>query len=160
MSGGAPRRSPSPTSWASPELVDQTALHTLVGVFLLDAPNRLERIELQLDAMDRTRHPSERATAISAAAHEAHSLSGASETLRLEPLATHLERLELALRNVSGQGADPSSARVRELLDTITAVVAELRQRSLPHQRALGSSNQKVDPAPAVLSKPIAPPCA
>jgi HPt (histidine-containing phosphotransfer) domain-containing protein len=141
--------------------LDETALRGLVAVFLLDAPSRLDRIELQLDTVNRARLPSERTTAIAAAAHEAHSLSGAAETLRLEPLATHLERLELALRNANGRSDDTSStARARELLGTISTIVAELRRRSPAHHRALGSSNQNVEPAPAVLSKPIAPPCA
>lgn len=109
-------------------LLDETALRDLVAVFLLDAPSRLERIELQLDAMERARRPSDRAVARAAAAHEAHSLSGASETLRLEPLATHLERLELALRNPNGQCSDPwSAACARELLGTISTIVADLR---------------------------------
>jgi HPt (histidine-containing phosphotransfer) domain-containing protein len=136
-------------------------LRELVAVYLLGAPSRIQRIELQLDVLDGARLPSERATAIAAAAHEAHSLSGAAETLRLEPLATHLERLELALRDANGPGDDPSSAaHARELLGTISTALAELRGRSLAHHRALGSSNQNVEPSPAVLSKPIAPPCA
>jgi HPt (histidine-containing phosphotransfer) domain-containing protein len=136
-------------------------LRDLVAVFLLDAPGRLERIEVQLDAVDRARLPSARATAIAAAAYEAHSLSGASETLRLEPLATHLERLELVLRNANWQSDDLSpAASARELLGTIGTVVAELRERSPAHHRALGSSNQNVEPSSAALSKPIAPPWA
>jgi HPt (histidine-containing phosphotransfer) domain-containing protein len=103
-------------------------LRDLVAVFLRDAPSRLGRIELQLEALDRALLPSERATARAAAAYEAHSLSGASETLRLEPLATHLERLELALRDADGRGDDPSTtARARELLGAISSIVAEIR---------------------------------
>ena len=102
-------------------------MRELRAVFLLDAPGRVERIELQLDALDRARLPSERAAAIAAAAYETHSLSGASATLRLEPLATQLERLELALRDRKAESDGPSSAaRARELLGTIAALVAEL----------------------------------
>jgi HPt (histidine-containing phosphotransfer) domain-containing protein len=141
--------------------VDEAALHDLVAVFLRDAPGRLERIEVQLDALDRARLPCERADAIAAAAREAHSLSGSSETLRLEPLATHLERLELALRAADGQRDEPSPpSRPRELLGTIATIVAELSQGPPAHHRTRGSSNQNLEPSPALLSKPIAPPCA
>jgi HPt (histidine-containing phosphotransfer) domain-containing protein len=106
-------------------------LRELIAVFLLDAPGRLERIERQLDALDRARLPSERAAAIADAAYEAHSLSGASGTLRLEPLATQVERLELALRDSKVQTDDPSlAAHARELLGTIRGIVAELAFQS------------------------------
>jgi len=96
-------------------------------VFVLDAPGRVESIELHLDAFDRARLESERAAAIAAAAYETHSLSGASATLRLEPLATQLERLELALRDRRAESDGPSSvARARELLVSIAALVADL----------------------------------
>ena len=101
-------------------------MRDLVAVFLLGAPGRLARIELQLDVLDRARLPSERSAAIAAAAYEAHSLSGVSATLGLEPLATHVERLELALRDRKARSDDPSlAARARELLGTIGAIVSD-----------------------------------
>jgi HPt (histidine-containing phosphotransfer) domain-containing protein len=94
---------------------------------LLDAPRRIESIELHLDVFDRARLASERVAAIAAAAYETHSLSGASATLRLEPLATQLERLELALRDRRAESDGSSSTpRARELLATIAALVADL----------------------------------
>lgn len=108
-------------------LLPEAAFHELRAAFLLGAPRRVERIELHLDAFDRARRASERAAAIAAAAYETHSLSGASATLRLEPLATQLERLELALRDRRADSDGTSSAaRARELLGTIAALVAEL----------------------------------
>jgi HPt (histidine-containing phosphotransfer) domain-containing protein len=114
-------------------LLPETALRDLRAVFLLDAPSRVERIELQLDAFDRARRPSDRASAIAAAAYETHSLSGASATLLLEPLATQLERLELALRDrKAGRGSPSPAACARELLGTIAALVTELACQAEP----------------------------
>jgi hypothetical protein len=108
-------------------LLPETGFHELRAVFLLGAPGRVASIGLHLDAFDRARRASERAAAIAAAAYETHSLSGASATLRLEPLATQLERLELALRDRrAGSDGPPSAARARELLGTIAALVTEL----------------------------------
>jgi len=108
-------------------LLPETTFHELRAVFLLGAPARVESIELHLDAFDQARRAPERAAAIAAATYETHSLSGASATLRLEPLATQLERLELALRDRMAESDGPSPiARARELLGSIASLVADL----------------------------------
>jgi CheY-like chemotaxis protein/HPt (histidine-containing phosphotransfer) domain-containing protein len=91
-------------------------LRELVAVFLLDAPGRLTRIERHLDALE-----------AAAAANEAHSLSGAAGSLRLEPLATDAARLELELR-----GAAPDADRARALLGAVRAALAELEADAEP----------------------------
>jgi CheY-like chemotaxis protein len=122
--------------------LDEADLRELVAVFVLDAPGRLGRIELRLDAFERAPGPSEQATAIAAAALEAHSLSGAAKTLRLEPLATDAERLELLLRDDVGRGGRYALAsRARGLLGAIAAIVA-------------GLESEQETPAPARVAGP------
>jgi HPt (histidine-containing phosphotransfer) domain-containing protein len=107
--------------------VDEADLREVLAVFLLDAPGRLDRIELHLEALERARLPSERAAAVAAATHEAHSLSGAAGTLRLEPVAARAERMELVLRDDEvGAGGRAFAKRVRDELDTIAGIVAAL----------------------------------
>jgi CheY-like chemotaxis protein len=113
--------------------LDEADLRELLAVFLLDAPGRLARIELHLEALERARLPSERAAAVAAATHEAHNLSGAAGTVRLEAVAEHAERLELALRDDEvGAGGRALARRAREQLDTIGALVAALEIEDEP----------------------------
>jgi len=118
--------------------LDEADLRELHAVFLLDAPGRLERIAGHLDELERARLPPERAAAAAAAAHDAHSLTGAARTLRLEPLATHSERLELVLRaDDSSGGALPERARdllaaARRAVDALEADAATAEPSSTP----------------------------
>jgi CheY-like chemotaxis protein len=113
--------------------LDEADLRELLAVFLIDAPGRLERIELHLQALERARLPSEQAAAVAGATHEAHSLSGAAGTLRLESVATRAERLELALRaDEVGAGGRALAMRARDQLDTIRRIVAALEVEHEP----------------------------
>src|SRR4051794_23828043 len=96
-------------------------LSALLDLFVLDAPRRLATIEWNLDALDRS--PAEGAPA-AAAALEVHSLLGAAATLRLEPIATLAERLELTLRGTDARRV----ARARELLAALRVSVADLER--------------------------------
>jgi CheY-like chemotaxis protein/HPt (histidine-containing phosphotransfer) domain-containing protein len=111
--------------------VDDNDLRELRVVFALDAPGRLTRIERHLDAFDRD-----------SAAHEAHSLRGAAATLRLDELATLVERLELMLGNGSN-----NVARARELLSAIRTEVDAMedeREATAPAAKQSGGTHRTV----------------
>ena len=113
--------------------MEEADLRELLAVFVLDAPRRLALIELRLEELERASDPSEGAAAVAAAALEAHSLRGAAGTLRLEPLATYAERLEVLLRDERAHhGGQELARQARELLATITALVVTLEAAQEP----------------------------
>ncbi len=110
--------------------MEEADLRELLAVFVLDAPRRLALIELRLDELERASDPSEGAAAVAAAALEAHSLRGAAGTLRLEPLATYAERLEVLLRSERAhRGGQELARQARELLAAISSLVDDARGR-------------------------------
>lgn len=113
--------------------MEEADLRELLAVFVLDAPRRLALIELRLDELERASDPSEGAASIAGAALEAHSLRGAAGTLRLEPLATYAERLEVLLRGERAhRGGQELARQARELLATISSLVATLEATQEP----------------------------
>src|SRR5215468_8979801 len=102
--------------------MDEAQRHELLGVFLLDAPGRLERIGARLEADEAGGIPEER---IPEAELEAHGLFGAAATLGLDELGALADRLELVLGELAG-GDDATAAEARGLLAEIAARLEEL----------------------------------
>ena len=97
-------------------------LRELRALFLVDAPQRVARLELDLEAIDAAESGPARRAAAAAGAREAHSLQGAAGTAGLHGLADLAEQLHETL-------ADDGSAGASELVREIKSALAAVEQR-------------------------------
>jgi CheY-like chemotaxis protein/HPt (histidine-containing phosphotransfer) domain-containing protein len=114
--------------------LDASDRDELLGVFLLEAPERAARIELALEDLEGAGSPSAGRAAGSAVAGLAHSLSGAAATVGLVELARRADELELAF----GDGEAPDAA----------AAIAEARRALAGIRAALADAERSAEPGP------------
>jgi hypothetical protein len=103
-------------------VLDDADLRELRALFLVDAPQRIARLELDLEEIDAAETGPTRRAAAAAGAREAHSLQGAAGTAGLDALADLAEQLHEAL----GRDADTGAP---DLLRTIKAELAGVEEQ-------------------------------